>query len=182
MLEPMTVIAEVWPLAADDAGIWLISGGEQWQSDIIMADSDMHWEAEQQLWWHGVDRGSVVALHSTSTTSPGVRWTSWRPHGTSIVHTYMSVIRPAGLVLGAWPQALPLTIDLAEAVGRPAPHGAAEVPLPREIDVAFHGLSHIKWLIEHNAGIRAALIRTPWPRHLVPFEEQLATMFMPEAA
>ena len=28
MLEKMGITVEVWPLAADEAGIWLISGGD----------------------------------------------------------------------------------------------------------------------------------------------------------
>lgn len=26
MLEPMTVLVEVWPIAADEIGLWLLSG------------------------------------------------------------------------------------------------------------------------------------------------------------
>ena len=31
MGELMTVTVEVWPVSADEAGIWLVSGGDAWR-------------------------------------------------------------------------------------------------------------------------------------------------------
>jgi hypothetical protein len=181
MLEPMTVVAEVWPLAADEAGIWLISGEDgPWDSGIIMADSDMHWEVEMALLAHGIGRESVIALHQTSASEPGAveasAWTSCRPYGTSIIHTYMAAVRPGGFARETWPAARPLTVDLAQAVGQPRPHGAADPPVPRDVDVLIHGLRHLKNLIETDDDNAAALGEL-WRRHLEPFKPALAAMY-----
>jgi hypothetical protein len=179
MLEPMTVVAEVWPLAADDAGIWLISGEEgPWDSGIIMADSDMHWEVEMTLLAHGI-KDEIVMLHQTSASEPGAVepavWTSCRPRGTSIIHTYMAAIRP-GVVRERWPLALPITAWLMQEVGKPRSHGAAAPPLPRDVDVLHHGLRHLKNLVETDDDNSAALGEL-WRRHLEPFKPALATMY-----
>ena len=180
MLEPMTVVAEVWPLAADETGMWLLSGEEgPWDSGIIMADSDMHWEVETTLLAHGIGAESVIALHSTSASEPGAveaaEWTSWRPFGTSIYHTYMAAVRPDGFARETWPQARPLTVDLAMAY-KPRSHGAKDAPMPRDVDVLFHGLRHLKNLILTDDDNAAALGEL-WREHLEPFEPALATMY-----
>ncbi len=180
MLEPMTVVAEVWPLAADETGLWLISGEEgPWDSDIIMADSDMHWEVETALLAHGIARESVIALHLTSASEPGAVeasvWTSCRPFGTSIIHTYMAAVRPEGFAREQWPEARPVTVDLALAY-KPRSHGAADPPMPRDVDVLIHGLRHLKNLIETDDDNAAALGEL-WRRHLEPFKPALATMY-----
>ena len=39
MMEPMTTRVEVWPVAADELGIWLISGDDAWRPDLpVMAE------------------------------------------------------------------------------------------------------------------------------------------------
>ena len=39
MSEPMGVRVELWMLAADGTGIWLVSGGDAWRTARIDADS-----------------------------------------------------------------------------------------------------------------------------------------------
>lgn len=184
MLEPMTVCAEVWPLAADEAGIWLISGSGAWESDIIMADSDMHWEAEMLLVQHGVPRESWINLHSTSVTEPGAawpsepgpQWTSWRPNGTTILHTYLAAIRPDEYVRDQWPQAEPVTVALAGAVDQPPSYNPAEACVPRDVDVLFHLLRHVRSLVDTDDDNADALGEL-WKLHLQPFRPVLARMY-----
>lgn len=106
MTEPMTVRVEVWPLAADDTGIWLISGDDAWRPALpVGADSEPHSEVELALASHGIAEG-VALLHSTS----------WRDDGPSVVLTYVAVIRPRDLVLDQWPHARPVSPEASEAL------------------------------------------------------------------
>lgn len=168
MLEKMGITVEVWPVGADDAGIWLISGSDALRWGPVMADGDVHYEAETLLRGFGIDLADVDVLHSTS----------WRPDGPAIVLTYMAVVKVSGYVLETWPDAAPVTRTLAEAIG-PAPvHGAADVPLPRVADVLLHGIRHLKFLAgpEGDAETAAALDEN-WVRHLAPLRPALAKMF-----
>lgn len=166
MLEKMGVTVEVWPLAADEAGIWLASGGDALRWGPVPADGDVHFEAETLLRGFGVDLADVAVIHSTS----------WRPDGPAIVLTYMAVIKVGGYVLETWPDAAPVTAALPAAVGKAPPHGAADVPLPRVVDVLLHGLRHLRFLMDHDAETGAALDRN-WRRHLRSLEPALAAMF-----
>ena len=166
MLEPMTITVEAWPVAADVTGLWLISGDDAWRYGAVMADSDVHFEVEMLLAENGIGVIDRAALHSTS----------WRPDGPSVVLTYMAVIEPAGLVLDRWPDALPITAELADAAGKPPTHAATEAPLPRFRDVMLHGLRHLKYLYDHDA-TNAAAMGDLWRQHLEPFAPALAGMY-----
>lgn len=183
--EPMTVRVEVWTLAADEAGIWLINGvGGGWETGIIMADSDMHREVETLLLGHGIPRESWLDLHSTSATEPGAawpsepgpQWASWRPKAASITHTYLAAVRPEGCVRDTWPQACPVTVALAEAVDRPPSYKPTDAPVTRDVDVLFHLLRHLKNLMITDDDNAAALGEL-WQRHLEPFMPVLARMY-----
>lgn len=166
MLEPMTVRVEVWPLAADEVGIWLLSGSDAWRSPAIMADSEPHTEVEFQLATHDVPGAAV--LHSTS----------WRTEGTSVIVTYVAVIDAGSAVRVAWPAALPVTTVLAAEVGKPPTHAPTEAPAPRYIDVLMHGLRHLRWLADPaNDATSAAAFPAYWRQHLAPLEPALATMY-----
>src|SRR5436305_15165843 len=109
MSESMTVRPEIWPVAADDHALWLISGNDAWRPRLpVMADSEPHADVELELAARGV-RDDLALLHSTS----------WRVDGPSVVLTYVAVIQSAGPIRGTWPTALPITLDLADAVGKP---------------------------------------------------------------
>lgn len=167
MNEPMTTRVEVWPVAADAAGIWLLSGDDAWRPALpIPADSEPHAEVELTLAQNGVTDG-VVLIHSTS----------WRVDGPSVVLTYVAVIRPRDLVLDQWPNANPVSADLADAVGRPPTHGPTEVPTPRYIDVLIHALRHLSYLMETDATSRQALDDPHWRRHLAALRPALAGMY-----
>jgi hypothetical protein len=178
MPELMTVTVEVWPLAADEAGIWLLSNGDAWRFGPVEAASDVHYEVELLLFQHGIDPGDAVFIRLPADTprTDVLHSTSWRPQGPTIVLTYMAVVKAGGYVRERWPAAAPLTAALPAAVGKAPPHGAAEVPVPRLVDVPLHGLRHVRWLMDYDAETSAALDAN-WRRHLTPLEPALFTMF-----
>ena len=168
MPELMTVTVEVWPLAADEAGIWLISGGDALRWGPVMADGDVHYEAETLLRGFGLDLADIGVIHSTS----------WRPDGPAVVLTYMAVIGTGGYALESWPDAAPVTAALPAAIGKAPPHGAAEVPVPRVADVLLHGIRHLKFLATDEGDAEAAAaLDANWLRHLAPLRPALAQMF-----
>ena len=180
MGELMTVTVEVWPVAADDTGIWLLSGGDAWRYGPVEAASDVHYEVELLLFQHGIDPGDAVFIRLPEDTprSDVLHSTSWRPDGPTIVLTYMAVVKADGYVRETWPDAVPLTAAVPAAVGKAPPHGAAAVPVPRLVDVPFHGLRHLRFLAgpEGDAETAAALDAN-WLRHLAPLKPALAKMF-----
>lgn len=125
MLEPMTVRVEVWPVAADETGLWLVSGDDALRSAAVPADSEPHAEVEITLARSGL-MDHVTLLHSTS----------WRVDGPAILLTYVAVVATDDFVRGIWPGARPITVDLADAVGKPPTHAASEPPTPRYIDTS----------------------------------------------
>jgi hypothetical protein len=163
-MENLNVVVECWATAADEHGIWLISGTDAWRSAPIGADSEPHFEVELALASHEMDAPRL--LHSTS----------WRPDGPSIVLTYIAVFPCSGPVLAQWPDARPVSADLLPTVGNPPPHGAAEVPVPRYIDVLHHALRHLTFLTQTDAPARAVLTGH-WATHLAQLQPALAGMY-----
>ena len=76
----MNVQVEVWPVAADAAGLWLLSDGGPWLSAPIPQDSDPHFEVEHLLGNAAI--ANPPLLHSTS----------WRPDGPHVLLTYIAVV------------------------------------------------------------------------------------------
>jgi hypothetical protein len=146
MLEPMTVRVEVWPVAADPAGLWLVSGDDAWRSTAVMADDEPHAQVEALLWEHGV-RGDVELLHSTS----------WRTDGPAVVLTYVAPLRCDDFVRDRWPDARPVTLGLAASVGKPPEAAPADPPAPRYVDVLLHALRHLRFLLDTDAANRTAM-------------------------
>jgi hypothetical protein len=166
MSEPMTVHFEVWPVAADEQGLWLVSGADAWRQGLpIAADNDVHVEVETELSRQGV-LDDVVLLHSTS----------WRQDTWGLMLTYAAVLRRLGFVRENWPEAEPISSRLPAMVGTPLTHGAAEPPMPRRVDVLHHLLRHIAFLRE-NDGTAGAVLDEHWRRHLADFAPALATMY-----
>jgi len=167
MLEPMTVWVEVWPVAADESGLWLLSDGEPWLDGPVYADSSEDFLAKSMLSEHGITPAELLWTH----------FTSWHPDGPRHVDTYLAVVDLKGaMACERWPHAAPVTPDLYDEVGKPPTHGATEEPAPRELDVLYHALGHLKEQIRKNATTRAAageLVRA----QLEPYEETLAGMY-----
>lgn len=169
MLEPMTVWVEVWPVAADEAGLWLLSGGEPWRDGPVMADSSEHFMVEMLLREHDIRMDDMLWIHSTS----------WYPDGPRHVDTYLAVVDLAGAVAcEQWPHAAPIVPGIYDEpeVKKPPTHGAAEEPVPRLLDVLYHGLGHLKDQMRKNATTRMAVGDT-WRVQLEPYEETLAGMY-----
>src|SRR5262249_6249327 len=87
--EPMQIYPEIWPVAADELGIWLISGSEgAWRPRLpVMADSEPHADIDLELADRDV-RTDTTFLHSTS----------WRIDGPFLIVTYLAVVSRPGFV------------------------------------------------------------------------------------
>ncbi|GAA2347133.1 hypothetical protein [Dactylosporangium salmoneum] len=167
MSEPMTVYPEVWPVAADAKGLWLISGDGPWRPALpIYADGDVHQEVELELSSNGIDRADVVLLHSTS----------WRADGPAIVLTYIAIVRKPGYVRQNWPGAEPISPLLPAAVGKPPTHAADEAPAPRYVDCLLHAIRHVAFLRDRDA-TAAAVLDEHWLSALSGLDPALAGMY-----
>jgi hypothetical protein len=172
MTENKPHIAEIWPLAVDDLGIWLISGRDAWRTAPVPSGSGADFEAKLELFAYGIGRQHVPWMHSTS----------WRDELPRLIVTYAAWVRPAGLdlVRGTWRNAMPLTAEAAAAVGPALPHAPAQPPEPTYWHVLMHALRHMKWLSDPaNDATSAATLASDarWARHLTPFQPELARMF-----
>lgn len=165
MSKPTEVLVEVWPVSADDVGLWLISGTDAWRSDAVQQDSDPHTAVTDLLLANDVEDG-VKLLHSTS----------WRADGTAVILTYVAVIGCNTFVRDKWEQAAPISPALPDAVGKPIPVEATDAPIPRYIDVLMHGLRHLQFLLQTDSAARTALCGR-WPDHLAAFRPALAGMY-----
>lgn len=165
MAENMAVIPEVWPVAADRLGIWLISGGGAWRTAPVASDSEPHFELELEMVARGV-RDRMVMMHSTS----------WRVDGPHLIVTYMAVMRADDLVPGIWPVSLPVTLAAAEKVGKPEPHAPTEAPAPSDFHVLMHGLRHLRFLMDTDA-VNSAAMGELMRCHLEPLRPALAGLY-----
>lgn len=173
-IERMGVLLEVWGVAADRHGLWLVSGhgddvgADAWRPGMHLgADEDVHHSVELVLAQFARRKPEVI--HSSS----------WRqdPDGGGLILTYMTVFRPVGRVLSSWPTAHPITADLAALVDKPWAHGPVDKPLPRWFDVLWHGIGHLRWLNEHNSTVHEALPGY-WQAPLAEFTPTIAGMYL----
>jgi hypothetical protein len=173
---------ELWPLAADELGIWLVSpSGDAWRSGLLEVDTEPHRVVEELLRERG-ELGAAMLLHSTS-------WRVDHDQG-AVVLTYIAVLGGFGqagsaalgghgaftYVREVWPAARPVGFPLAETVGRPPAHGAITPPTPRYVDVLLHGIRHLRFLMDTDATARAAL-DADWQRHLLALRPTLAGLY-----
>ena len=96
MGEPMAVRVEIWPLAADENGIWLLSGGNAWRTGPIPADSEPLFEVKLLVSDHN-PRMKLDVIHSTF----------WRVDGPEVILTWVGSARAmsfglAGLLLAGF--------------------------------------------------------------------------------
>ena len=166
MCGTMNVQVEVWAVAADTRGIWLVNGGDAWLSVPIPQDSDPHFEVEIVLRRHALSADDVRMLHSTS----------WRADGPHVILTYIAVVDRSGIVVTHWPQALPLGDELLTVVGPPPTNPADAAPLPRYIDVLAHAVRHLRFLQDHDATASAAMPPT-LAEHLTRLAPALAGLY-----
>jgi hypothetical protein len=162
----MKVRVEVWPLAADSVGIWLLSGNDAWRSRNVPSDDEPHSEVGYLLAENGSSISEAALVHSTS----------WRVDGPAVYLTYMVVMPTPGLVRDRWADALPVSSALPGAVGKPLTHAPTEAPTPRYIDVLLHGLRHLRFLLDADV-TNATALNEDWRTHLAPMEPALAAMY-----
>jgi hypothetical protein len=169
---PMVVEAEVWPVAADKVGLWLLEPTGAWPCEPVADDREPHDDARlelirKQAW------SDTLALHSTS----------WRVEYNEDTDrnylrvTYLAAIDCGGLVREAWPEAVAITTAAADAeLGRVPTHSPVEAPAVRHFDVLFHALRHLRFLLVSDATVADALTGD-WGEHLAAFEPAIARMY-----
>lgn len=172
MSEPMTVRVEVWPVAADPAGLWLLDH-DAWRSTLpVPADSDPFHECKLLLAQHGLDPnpgGDVIELHGTSN----------RTEGPTLIATHYATVRCDGPVIEHWENAQPIQLELAVALGRAPQHGPTD--LPDRIAYAYvllHTLRHLRHQQDADTDCRA--LYEPYPlfrQHLAVLAPALAQMY-----
>jgi hypothetical protein len=165
MTETNKVRVEVWPIVADELGLWLISGLDAWRSGNVPYDIGPRDEVQTLLADHDVAE-QLRLVHSTS----------WRADDGFVILTYVAAINAPGLARQSWPDAMPITPDLAEEVGRPEPTAPTGEPWPRYVDVLLHGLRHYRFLTLTDGPARDALGEV-WRRHLQAFAPALSGMY-----
>lgn len=182
MSNPMSVAAEWWLLAADAAGAWLCL--ERREPVTVYADGDPWFTTKLELAALGVvdptddrfipqpdARAELVYLHGTSG----------RPDNGRYLVTHLAVAEVGEDVLAVYPDALPVTPELLEYVGRPFPHGPTTAPVPRDVDVLLHAAGHAAYLRDTNGEWRDVLYRTPsgpaWREYLAPIAPVLAKQY-----
>lgn len=175
-MDHMGVIVEMWPLAADTRGIWLVSGTDALRSSRISQDSTVAFEAENLLRYDdALLIEELPVLHSPS----------WRPDNYNVILTYFAVLDEHNQdVVATWPQARPVDVEKLLALhGGPLPHGAAEEPLPRDLDVLFHALRHLRLLMGGEVTILgmdaevSAALSDVWKAHLYHLTPALAGLY-----
>jgi hypothetical protein len=171
---PMGVRVEVFPIAADATGIWLLSftgaGPIAWRSGLVPADGEVHEIVR-----------TILAQHESLTDALLIHSTSWREdnyEGRNVmVVTYMAVLRRNGdLVPDEWPLAAPIGPQLMDHMGNPFPHSPVEPPTPRHYDVLIHGLRHLAFLLNTDDSCRPAFDED-LRHHLTQLDPALAGLY-----
>ena len=163
----MGVRVEVWPVAADESGIWLLDQ-EAWLSPVLPADGNPFDAVSMEIYERCPDL-PVGVVHSTS-------WRLVEPH-TILTFVAVVVACPAGChVLDHTARAVPISRELLAEVGKPNPHHPAGEPVPRDVDVLAHALRHLRYLLDTDDGTAGAL-GPAWARHLETFRPALAGLY-----
>ncbi|MET8341015.1 hypothetical protein [Streptosporangium canum] len=165
MLESSHVHVEIWPVAADEIGLWLLSGTEPWRSGPVPQDLGPRDEAQIVLDDNEVS-DALRVIHSTS----------WRAEPGHIMLTYIAAVDVGGPARQEWPAAVPIAPELAAVVGKPAPTSPTGEPVPRYIDVLLHGIRHLRFLTYTDSPARNAL-GPQWRQHLEAWEPALSGMY-----
>jgi len=175
-----TVGIEAFAVAADSEAIWL-KDREPWLDGPLYADTPVHFAVQQLLVRNGVDPDDAeLFVELPQAPKAGVvHSTSWRDAGVAVVLTYMVVVRVPGFVLGAWPDAAPVTPVLLAQTRKPLPHGP--VAAPRSVfvsNVLSHGLRHLAFQTGQwgDVNIAAGLDRN-MRRHLRQLKPGMAGMY-----
>lgn len=188
--ENLGVFPEVWPVAADRLGVWLLTGAAQLDASLpVSADGDIDADAKAIYTGAGFAMEDLLLFHSTSWRQvPGRPWQEGVPgRAPGLVATYVAVVETGtDYVRSRWPHAAPVSPLLLPAVGRPYQHGATEAPQVRDVEVLLHAIRHLEFLRQRDATAAAVLNgRRHWKAALDGLEPALAGMYrhdLPEAA
>jgi hypothetical protein len=164
----MTIRTEIWPVAVDARGVWLL-GAEAWRTKLaVQADTGPHADVLLELAQRGIVEPELLEIHSTS----------WGPAGPIFLVTYYAAVDCDGPVLAQWPDAQPIDLDAARSVGRAPSHGGLDAPAPRNFDVLMHALRHMRFRLDADSDCAAIYAHRPlWRQHLQVLEPALAEMY-----
>jgi hypothetical protein len=140
------VTAEVWAVAADEAGLWLVSPGGPWASLPIVRGDGPHDAAIRELQTRGLYRRGMLVHQSSSRTD-----------GPAQVTTWMALVPGREPVPARFPDARPVSPVLAEIAGPPPTHAPDELPVFALWHVLAHGLRELWRLGQTNATLRRAM-------------------------
>lgn len=130
----MHVTGEIWPVAADEHGIWLVSGRRPWTTRPFFDDTSFNAEFDGALAEHGAAWPARVGPHGTSC----------RIDGAFLVTVAVVAFGGAGSVRATWPQAKPIPLEIMAEVGKPPTHPANRVPDEvRQWDALVQALRHL---------------------------------------
>jgi hypothetical protein len=164
----MPVFVEVWPLAIDRAGLWLVSGIDPIQSVTpVPSDSEPLFEAQLALSMRDIRSPDLLSLQGTS----------WRVDGNILILTYVAALRTPDFVRSRWPNALPVNGGVAESVGKPIPHEASDPPIPRYIDVLFHALRELSLKMGFDQEL-ADRLGDDWGRLMIELQSTLDALYL----
>lgn len=163
----MHVTAEIWPLAADEEGIWLVSGTWPWATLPFADDASFNAEFDCALLEHGAT--AVLGPHGTSC----------RIDGPSLVCTAVTVIDCPGTVRASWPQAKPISPQIVDKVGKPPTHPANRVPDEIRLWDALAGtLRHLAFqLTPYGDAELAGRLDKWWRLHLADWSPILFRLY-----
>lgn len=173
MSENMTVVVEVWPVAVDDNGVWLLGPDALRGALPVPADSDPLTECKLLLAQHGIAADQLIEIHGTSTRTDGPR----------LLSTHYATVESRCPIVQYWPQAQPIDLSLAEDVltasgGRVPPHEPLGTPTPRDFDVLLHALRHLWARLGYDQdAIDTYADRPLWALHLQSLAPALARMY-----
>jgi hypothetical protein len=184
----MGTYVELWPVAADELGIYLVSGVEPWRAGPVTEFEEPDLLAVNLLKQRGEWDASVLR-HGTS----------WRPKFTETpdplvrrcrqIDTFVAVLGmdnyaaghgPFEYVPELWSDALPLSWRIYRKLGKPYDHGPMEPPDPADGHAMWHAIRHLEHLRRYDT-TQAAQLDRHWQRHLSVLKPALAGMYRREA-
>ena len=164
----MHVTAEIWPVAADEIGIRLVSGDWPWTTLPFADDTSFNAEFQGEL----IARGVATAL--------GPHGTSNRIDGSALVCSAVAVLEVPGLVRDSWPQAQLIDVERVIAkVGKPPTHPANRVPDEvRHWDALVQALRHLAFQLTPYGDAELAKALPYWMRvHLTGMSVDLFRLY-----
>lgn len=140
------VTSEVWPVAADEQGVWLLEPEWPLLSLPIVRGSNPHEASRLELQTRGLYSPGMV-LHQTSS----------RTDGPAEVATFLAIIPGSEPVPALFSEARPVSPVLAEVAGPPPTHAPDELPVFALWHVLAHGLRELWRLRMADATLRRAM-------------------------